>query len=373
MLMNVGMHDVQGDHNYRYKMERMSTKIEGRGNGIKTVLTNVVVVAEKLRTSPEYVTKYLGTECGAASIWNKKRMVGIVNGVHQPEDLQEYLYGFLDFFILCPSCKLPELQHKFKSSKVGAKCFGCGWKGKLSSSHKVMKYIYKHPMKTAKGKPPVKPTPTVMEGTDKKDLKTPEGEFESENWYLDKDKRAMEQERKIAAAIQEKMKANLSNENPDTPVALLKFILDKPNPVLVDIVSEFQRIRLAHKLENAELKLAKVLVDAVFDFSSYDKVIESIDKHKDFLSYYTHDKTCSFFLISYLEEAIVENRFLDETPFLLEKCYDCDVFTESFLVEWHARAPEDSYVLQDRDDVIDVKLHAKPFINWCASTLDSRE
>jgi len=370
-VMNVGMKDVQSDGTYRYKMEKIQTKIEGRGNGIKTVLLNIANISRGtgvtigMRTSPEYVTKYLGTECGASSIWDKKRDVGIVNGVHEPEALQQYLFGFMDFFILCPTCRLPELKHKFKSSKVSAKCFGCGWKGKIQSGHKVMKYIIKNPMKTKIKTQIPKAGPGKLDNLDGPMKETPEGEFDFKQWHVDKDKSPMHEERKIEKDLQMKMIENFSNEELNSPLALLRFILNRPGVSLVEMVSEFQRIRLAHQLDNAELKLAKILVDAVFDFTSIATIMASIDRHKDFLSYYTNDKTCAFFLISYMEEEIVVKNILDQTPFILEKFYDCDVFNEDFLVEWFNRQPEDSYILQDREDVLDVKRHAEPFVNWC--------
>lgn len=41
------------DINYRYKMHKMVIKIEGKGNGIKTNLVNLIDVAAKLQTDPE--------------------------------------------------------------------------------------------------------------------------------------------------------------------------------------------------------------------------------------------------------------------------------------------------------------------------------
>ena len=37
---------------YRYKMERLLTKIEGKGNGIKTVIVNLSSVAQSLARPP---------------------------------------------------------------------------------------------------------------------------------------------------------------------------------------------------------------------------------------------------------------------------------------------------------------------------------
>ena len=46
-------------------MPRVQAKVEGKGNGIKTVLVNMVDVARSLARPPTYVTKFFGCELGA--------------------------------------------------------------------------------------------------------------------------------------------------------------------------------------------------------------------------------------------------------------------------------------------------------------------
>ena len=43
------------DPNYRYKMPKIQTKIEGKGNGIKVNLVNLVDVAKALRLPTECI------------------------------------------------------------------------------------------------------------------------------------------------------------------------------------------------------------------------------------------------------------------------------------------------------------------------------
>ena len=53
-------------------MPRMQAKVEGKGNGIKTVLVNMVDVARSLDRPPTYVTKYFGCELGAQTQFDVK-------------------------------------------------------------------------------------------------------------------------------------------------------------------------------------------------------------------------------------------------------------------------------------------------------------
>ena len=46
--------------------------MEGKGNGIKTVIVNMVDVARALLRPPTYVTKYFGCELGAQTQFDIK-------------------------------------------------------------------------------------------------------------------------------------------------------------------------------------------------------------------------------------------------------------------------------------------------------------
>lgn len=59
-IMNIaGTHPVD-DPEYRYKMPRLVAKIEGRGNGIKTVVVNCQDIATSLHRNTAEVCKFFG-------------------------------------------------------------------------------------------------------------------------------------------------------------------------------------------------------------------------------------------------------------------------------------------------------------------------
>ena len=96
------------DKFYRYRMPLLEIKIEGKGNGIKTVVPNMSDIARALSRPPSYPTKYFGCELGAQTIIDDKSDRYIVNGAHDVNRLRELLDGFIDKFVLCGDCKNPE-------------------------------------------------------------------------------------------------------------------------------------------------------------------------------------------------------------------------------------------------------------------------
>merc|ERR1719361_1752002 len=78
-------------------------------------------------------------------------------------------------------------------------------------------------------------------------------------WHMDSNSDQMQKEREEEKKLEEEILAHYSRDAPNSPVALMKFILARPNVKLIDIVSEFDRIKTAHKLDAQEVKLGKVL------------------------------------------------------------------------------------------------------------------
>ena len=117
---------------YRYKMPKLLAKVEGTGNGIKTVVVNATAIAKALnrpttckikirflgkKKNQTYfhflfldVTKFFGCELGAQVQMNAKEDRYIVNGSHDCEKLQNLLDAFIKRFVLCPHCDNPETR-----------------------------------------------------------------------------------------------------------------------------------------------------------------------------------------------------------------------------------------------------------------------
>ncbi|OAF63910.1 hypothetical protein A3Q56_08385 [Intoshia linei] len=53
-MAQVNINGDPHDTHYRYKMPMILGKIEGKGNGIKTVISNIVEIAKSINRPPEF-------------------------------------------------------------------------------------------------------------------------------------------------------------------------------------------------------------------------------------------------------------------------------------------------------------------------------
>merc|ERR1712167_559200 len=65
----------------------------------------------------------------------------VINGAHDTSVFQ----SFLDKYVLCENCRLPEIDMIVKKGVIIGKCKACGWSGDLDNAHKLATYIIKNP------------------------------------------------------------------------------------------------------------------------------------------------------------------------------------------------------------------------------------
>eukprot|EP00475_Leptophrys_vorax_P026902 TRINITY_DN38297_c0_g1_i1.p1 TRINITY_DN38297_c0_g1~~TRINITY_DN38297_c0_g1_i1.p1 ORF type:complete len:442 (+),score=147.56 TRINITY_DN38297_c0_g1_i1:444-1769(+) len=166
-LVNIGQ-DNKNDGFYRYKMPKLVTKIEGRGNGIKTNVVNMVEVAKALARPPAYTTKYFGCVLGAQSKFDEKTGTSTVNGAHDTAKLVQLLEGFIKKYVQCYGCGNPETEILIsKSQMITLKCAACGFVSDVDMRDKLTTFIINNP-------PEVKKKGSKMRRAEKERLKAGE-------------------------------------------------------------------------------------------------------------------------------------------------------------------------------------------------------
>ncbi len=131
------------DPTYRYKMPKLVSKTQSRGNGIKTVITNIHAISRALHRNSEEVLKYLGyTLCSHTKLGDE----AVVNGEFTQSLLQDRLAKYIDRFVLCPRCTLPETIYKIKQHQLYHECAACGEVSPIDDD-KLTDYLIKHAKK----------------------------------------------------------------------------------------------------------------------------------------------------------------------------------------------------------------------------------
>uniref|UniRef100_A0A6A7G5R4 Eukaryotic translation initiation factor 5 n=1 Tax=Hirondellea gigas TaxID=1518452 RepID=A0A6A7G5R4_9CRUS len=389
-MINIG--GDKNDASYRYKMPRLATKIEGRGNGIKTLIVNMTDVAKALQIHPQYTTKYFGIELGAQSKFEKKTDRAIVNGAHDAPDLAVILEKFIEGFILCQRCRLPELTMNVdvKRERITSDCASCGWSGPLGVGHRLSTFILKHPPAGQKGKKGAESkqdrkarklaerhqNPKVSTTSSQKLPNDPE----TIEWHTNPSKEASilrrEEEMKsmgVAQAltggdddVKSTRKTKKTGARKASPHEILREMLENDETTVSDLTSEVQRLEIARGFDRQ--KRMKIIFEAMFDVFDPKQIVSQIKRRKIFLAKYSVEKADASVFISSLEEMIgISNpKLLKRTPIIFQELYDCDILDEEQILNWHQSAPESSWIV-DVQTAKEIREECQPFIDWLQS------
>lgn len=281
-------------------MPLLLTKIEGKGNGIKTVIPNMADVARALSRPPTYPTKFFGCELGAQTSFDEKNERYIVNGAHDATKLRELLDVFIDKFVLCKSCKNPETDLLImKNEAIIRDCKACGKRTDIDMRHKLTTFILKNPPKNAKKKSKKNgaDSPTTNNGTHAeaagpvvdddaegesddelmKRIKSEAAELNTdsalakEDWSIDTSPEAVRARTKAA----ENAMANLalgdddSDDDPDSPYSQLgHWVQDNRDAGPVEIYKKADELGVAKKH-----KAVQIIAQSLFT----EKIVTEID------------------------------------------------------------------------------------------------
>lgn len=392
-MATVNINSEVTDPFYRYKMPRLIAKVEGKGNGIKTVIVNMSEIAKALSRPPTYPTKFFGCELGAQTMFDFKNERFIVNGSHDASKLQQLLDGFIKRFVLCPECSNPETQLTASQKKqtISQRCIACGYTGMIDMRHKLTTFILKNPPDQDPAATPTKQTKKdkknkkAVNGEKKDDRSSPEanaqeqmaaqratgGELtappvvetsknEDDDWGEDFSEEAVKKrmEELSDAAKQMAFTDDLEKTQEERLNMFYKFVELKRETFAgggdKEVVAEAERLEIKDK---APL----ILVEALFDV----KVLTQLKQHRNLLLRFCHENTkAQKYLLGGIEQLVGnvhKEELLPKVPHILKALYDLDIVDEEVLLDWDKKVSK-KYV----DKKISTEIHEKagPFINW---------
>lgn len=330
------------DPNYRYKMPKLITAIQGSGGNTKTKLENIKEVAHALTVPPDYPLKFIGKELGSQT--DIKNDNYLINGNHSADKLQQILDKFIDKYVLCPKCKLPEARIFIKKSEIRCKCRACGGISKLDDKHKFSNHIKNFPPKYEED---MERNPVVEEGEKKKEKES----SQSSRIVIDKEakmkiKSSLE---KIAKLVESYESSNEKLETTDLPNKILNILTD-------------------NKFEMHTKYF--VLINGIFDKNIYRvlqrrlPIVKTLwDKEEENMR-----QDATFHIVAALAD-LTTNRFKD-----LGKCvssilyyfYVADIISEEFWLKYAIKnsIPSSNSPFFTREIELNFLDHAKEFSHW---------
>uniref|UniRef100_A0A1J3G3V0 Putative eukaryotic translation initiation factor 5-2 n=1 Tax=Noccaea caerulescens TaxID=107243 RepID=A0A1J3G3V0_NOCCA len=424
-LQNIGASN-RNDAFYRYKMPKMVTKTEGKGNGIKTNIVNNVEIAKALGRPASYTTKYFGCELGAQSKFDEKTGTSLVNGAHNTSKLAALLEIFIKKYVQCYGCGNPETEIIItKTQMVNLKCAACGFISEVDMRDKLTTFILKNPPESKKGSKDKK----AMRRAEKERLKEGEAADEeqkklkkevkkkassktSKNHISDEDlspkhdenalevddddddeddddgiqwqtdtsreaaeKRMKEQLSAVTAEMvmlsakedEEKKKAPKSKANGDVKTEKklmqeMKEYLKKGSPI-----SELKAF--ISSLSEPPQDVMDALFTALFDGVGKGFAKE-VTKKKSYLAAATQEDGTQMHLLNSIGSFCGKSGNEDavkEVALVLKALYDQDIIEEGFVLEWYGKG------LAGAEKSSVVWKNVKPFVEWLQSAESESE
>ncbi|KJH46323.1 domain found in IF2B/IF5 [Dictyocaulus viviparus] len=348
---------------YRYKMPKLLAKVEGKGNGIKTVVANMSDIAKSLERPPMYPTKYFGCELGAQTNYDARNERYIVNGEHDAAKLQDILDGFIRKFVLCPACENPETALSVRRNQIHSKCKACGHAFIIDSRHKLSTYILKNPPKIEvdltkdkqqNGNGYVKEDDLAV---DTNGDRNSSNDDDNDDWAPDEEEMT---NTKLAAGIGKLvLDKDLDRSIEERLDMLHRFFIEAKNKGTIGdgkaLVDEAERLELKQK---APLLLADVLLDQ--DIIK-DGLAQLKSNRKVLLRFTLGDKKAQRYLLGGIEQLIMKHEavLLPKAAHIIKGLYDNDICEEEAILAWGDK-PSSKYV---------TKTQSKKIIQKCDAVL----
>ncbi|KRY37516.1 Eukaryotic translation initiation factor 5 [Trichinella spiralis] len=399
---------------YRYKMPRLLAKVEGKGNGIKTVIANMPEIAKALHRPPTYTTKYFGCELGAQTQFDTKNERYIVNGDHDANKLQELLDGFIRKFVLCQQCENPETTLIVKGAKITLQCSACGHVTLVDPRHKLTAFILKNPPEPESSgcqsttaaavnvdqqlllaafvssvvyiimmmlKSDVVLSCAVVPGSKRNRLKKGKDGASTENGT------AAENGETNGVVDENEEDDSFEDDwavNPDDMearqreleggMALLTFNpdLEKPIEERLDMFYNYLlHLQTANKLDDVKAVVAEadrldvkdkavlLLCRVLFN----EKMLSQIKPNRNLLLRFVYqNKKAQRYLLGGIEQTFVaQKQLMPKIPHILKAFYDEDILEEEVILEWGAKSSKKYVSKEEKKEIL---AKAEPFLRW---------
>lgn len=367
------------DDFYRYKMPKLLAKVEGNGNGIKTVIPNMKDIAKCLSRPPEcefslcrslshsfslfplfspfpfpaVPTKFFGFELGSQTMEDKNGR-HIVNGSHDAKKLAELLDVFIKKFVLCSGCGNPETDIVLKKSKKGKEmdvylsCKACGRVALADNAHKLASYISKNPP------PGALSSPSKKDGKKAGKKKGSSDEEDGPGEEISGDLEEITTGVVDLSAKDDKESTGATSQPKEDPAESLAKFVSSGDKTADEIAFEASKLDISNDLA------AAVMVQVLLETN----LVPQFKKHKDLFKSFTKSEKEQKGILGGLERlvSVTQPDLLPKTSQIIKLFYDSDILEEEVITAWYEK-PTKKFT-SDKNLAIKVRENAKTLIDW---------
>eukprot|EP00484_Ammonia_sp_Unknown_P024299 CAMPEP_0197051138 /NCGR_PEP_ID=MMETSP1384-20130603/25879_1 /TAXON_ID=29189 /ORGANISM="Ammonia sp." /LENGTH=368 /DNA_ID=CAMNT_0042483653 /DNA_START=154 /DNA_END=1260 /DNA_ORIENTATION=- len=349
------------DPQYRYQFEPLLTRIKGRNTGKRTILVNIVQIADDIlgvkmdeqshgsRYSADVITQtakhimaYIGKRLGGQSKYEKAGKVGVISGEKERHELQLLLFEYVAEYARCPYCKNEELTPAVLGN---VQCKSCGNEQQSDSKKKAGKREKRKKQQKKK----------------KKKHSTAE-EHESELKVDDEDEAEEDANIRKQKQLEQRMRS-------DPDFAFKHFVTQNTEACSDDVMEKVKVLSLAHKLDRKQQ--IKMIVYGVLQYeqNDYKLLMQSIRKYRTVLEAFTLLKNDTHIFLAYMEEMIMHkaggDALLHHAYHIFNCLYDEDIIGEDEVMEWyHSKHGQNPFTIIRGDEYQTIRNKTKPFVEW---------
>eukprot|EP00993_Chasmostoma_nieuportense_P001069 NODE_1982_length_1316_cov_94.193440_g1885_i0.p1 GENE.NODE_1982_length_1316_cov_94.193440_g1885_i0~~NODE_1982_length_1316_cov_94.193440_g1885_i0.p1 ORF type:complete len:374 (+),score=132.74 NODE_1982_length_1316_cov_94.193440_g1885_i0:56-1177(+) len=327
----------QSDMFYRYKMPRVCVKVEGNGNGIKTVVPNILDLAGILSRNVEYVMKYFAHDLAVQSKFKDDKW--ILTGSFSQEIIQACLFDFIRKFVLCKACRNPETVINVDEQKgLWLNCKACSRVTPIDPLEKICNLILKNEK------------PMAVDTKKGKGKKKQESKDEKQHKDFDANTRQATKDDKIAIV-------DLPKEELPPPVDHLKeFLFTTPPPSDLEVAGKVFDMKGDYGLND------KHVVSLVFEsLFSEQTILTELPLRAPLMKRFLKSETEKDFITNLIGLCAESETLQPKFPILLKKAYDSEIISEPTIHTWYEGKPLKGI---DKQAQQSMKAKAQPFIEW---------
>lgn len=333
---------------------------------------------------------------GSLTTYNNETDRAVVNGHHTDTVLQQLVHKYIQLFVLCPNCGLPETEYKVKNGLIHHKCAACGAKEMVDMTHKLCTFILaqdkkarsdakkdgKKKDKKSKDEKKVKSGDGNGDDDDEKDGDTKKKEKKSKDKKKDKKDKDKKKDKKDKKSVEEKKgddgdDYDSDDDNNDDDEGLTDHVDDsKAMALSVEATRKYLADNLtisptliAEKVVNEQMASGlksqdkiHIFIQAAFTPEFYKQ--KQVQTYAAAIAKITQGKTVmERHLISACEALCVDKP--KNFAVLIKQLFDEEVLEEDTILEWAGEGRTD-YTLESvtEDQRCMLRAEAEPVVVW---------